>query len=128
MTEGGFDPVRAMLEAHRDATRARKRITHWRVNRAALDHIIACDILMRYYSSKPILEREFLGIPLQLDREDCGDEPGLEPVFETYGRSTLIHDYEGPIFHGNDKARLLAARKARLTPADETKLVDGEGE
>jgi hypothetical protein len=121
----GFDPFKQMRLAYREANRDRKRITHWRVNRAAVDAITAHPITAQDFSAKPILEREFLGIPLQLDRDDWGEELKLEPVFETYGRSTLIHDYEGPINHGNDKVRFLnavlaamQARKAMERAAD----------
>jgi hypothetical protein len=111
-TETGrkFDPYKVMLEAYEEAQRERVRITHWRVNYEAVYAITAHPITMQTWSEKPVLEREFLGIPLQLDRDNYDEAPGLSPVFETYGRhGKLIHNYDGPIRHGNQQARFIQA-------------------
>lgn len=103
-----FDPYDAMLTAYTKANCDRLRITHWRVNRAAVYSIAAHPFTAQMYSPKPIIERDFMGIPLCLVADDDSDVPAFEPVFETCGRrGDLIHDYEGPIRHGLDQQRFM---------------------
>lgn len=109
-----FSPYNIFMDELRTANRKRLRIVSWRLNYPALDALAYHPITAHDFGSKPLLEREFLGIPLELDRDDRSEEPRLEPVYETHGRSTLIHDYPGDILHGNDKDRFVAAIRQTL--------------
>ncbi len=119
-----FEPIEFMLTARRDATKDRLRITHWAVNDGALMEIAYRDGLNGFYyssykeSQKPILEREYMGIPLRFMREwTPHDIPRIEAVFEHHGRALLIHDYVGDIMHGNDLPRF-HRKLHKVTPKD----------
>lgn len=98
-----IDLYSLMLAALVQAERQRLRITHWRLNPAALMEIARHPITAQDDCCKPIAEREFFGIPLQIERNF--DPPTLTPVFERWGRNLLIHDEPGEILHGNSMVR-----------------------
>ncbi len=109
-----FDPIHTMLNALDDAERRRFRIEAWQLNRAAVDALAGHPIVQNESTSLPLLEREFLGIPLELVGNPASEQPFLVPRFEMYGRSFLIHDYDGAIRHGNDQVRGLAVGRQVL--------------
>jgi hypothetical protein len=131
MTE--FNPIEFMLEQHDLANRNRYRITHWAVNDGALMELASRDWRSTFCDEKmlgkPMLEREYLGIPLRfMEQWHPHYEPRMGVQYETYGSSILIHDYDGSIWHGNDQKRFLKrikdsldiarALNDRITPKD----------
>lgn len=112
-----FDPYSTMLGALREAETMRYRIVNWTLNREAFYILVADEFTLREYRTKPLLDAEFMGIPLNLDTEDFSKEPHMRPPYEMYGKRMLIHDYEGPILHGNDLARFHARTQIDIEDA-----------
>lgn len=111
-----FDPYRIFLEELDEANRRRFRITHWRLNRAALLGLATHPLTQHKDPVLPVVDRKFMGIPLQFDGDYASEEPSLRPIYEKYGRCVLVHDYAGPIRHGRDLDRFMG--DARQTLAD----------
>lgn len=109
-----FEPFKFMMDALDDADKQRLRITHWAVNGGACHEIAYRDGLNGFFyssykeSQKPVIEREYMGVPMRFMREWAPhDEPRIEAVFERYGRNFLVHDYRGDILHGVAQNRFL---------------------
>ena len=103
-----FDPYAIMHREYIEANRKRLRIVSWQINPAAEHLFLAHPYSQTFNPMRSPNAREFRGIPFEFV-DDGSDAPALAPRYDKRGHALLVHDYDGPIRHGNEMARWLDA-------------------